>query len=116
MLREDAVSDQTTSSDPDVSAHAVSLNPALQDLVSLLADTKQHATLSNILHALLTDKELSELSNRLQIFALLAQGLPQRDIAKRLGVGIATVSRGAKAYKANDIPSLMPFLTAIKVS
>ncbi|WP_235890094.1 Trp family transcriptional regulator [Maribrevibacterium harenarium] len=51
------------------------------------------------LHALLTPNELAEMQKRLQIFALLEDGVPQRDIAKQLGVGIATVTRGSRALK-----------------
>ena len=40
----------------------------------------------------------------------MQQGLPQRDIAESLGVGIATVSRGAKAYNQHNIHQLLPDL------
>ena len=43
--------------------------------------------------------ELHELNNRIQILHMLKQGMPQRAIAKELGVAIATVSRGARALK-----------------
>ena len=39
------------------------------------------------------------MANRLQIFNLLEEGVPQRQIADRLGVGIATVTRGSNALK-----------------
>lgn len=49
------------------------------------------------LHKLLTDAEFNEVIKRLQIFKMLKAGVPQRQIAQKLGVGIATVSRGARA-------------------
>ncbi|BHH82789.1 hypothetical protein LA52FAK_10780 [Desulforhopalus sp. 52FAK] len=49
---------------------------------------------------LLTSSEIVELSNRLEIFRMLEDGLPQRKIADILGVGIATVTRGSNALKA----------------
>ena len=49
---------------------------------------------------LLTSSELVELSNRLKIFQMLENGMPQRKIADILGVGIATVTRGSNALKA----------------
>ena len=52
------------------------------------------------LRDLLTDSELAEVANRLQIFEMLQRGVPQRRIADELGVGIATVTRGSKAIKA----------------
>ena len=56
-------------------------------------------------------KEQKEIANRIQIFSLFQQGLPQREIAERLGVGIATVSRGAKAYTQHNVDRLLPNLT-----
>lgn len=79
-------------------------------LLDLLSQSSDKAFIEQLLTALLTDKEQTEIANRIQIFALLQQGLPQREIAERLGVGIATVSRGAKAYQVNDVANLLPNL------
>lgn len=79
-------------------------------LIELLQTSDNPTYIKQLLSAILTDKELSEIANRIQIFALLQQGLPQREIAERLGVGIATVSRGAKAYQVNDVANLLPNL------
>ncbi|MCK5913234.1 MAG: helix-turn-helix domain-containing protein, partial [Desulfuromusa sp.] len=43
--------------------------------------------------------ELDEVAKRLQIFEMLAEGVSQRQIAKSLGVGVATVSRGSSVLK-----------------
>lgn len=51
------------------------------------------------LEQLLTTTEYEEVIKRLQIFKMLEAGIPQRQIAQTLGVGIATVSRGARALK-----------------
>ncbi|HAO59099.1 MAG TPA: transcriptional regulator, partial [Psychrobacter sp.] len=40
--------------------------------------------------------------NRVRIFDLLQQGVTQRAISQQLGVGIATVSRGAKALQRHE--------------
>lgn len=79
-------------------------------LFDLFCQTQDVEHMQQLFYALLTDKERKELVNRIQIFALLQQELPQREIAKRLGVGIATVSRGAKAYQINDVANLLPNL------
>lgn len=57
------------------------------------------AEMERLLEDLLTSSELSEISNRLEIFRLLRAGMPQRQIAEKLGVGIATVTRGSRALK-----------------
>lgn len=51
------------------------------------------------LEAILTAKELEDIEHRLQIFHMLAENVPQRKIAAELKVGIATVTRGASAYR-----------------
>ena len=52
------------------------------------------------LRELLTANELLDVAKRLQIFEMLEQGVPQRQIAEKLGVGIATVTRGSNAMKS----------------
>lgn len=71
------------------------LNELSQHLVSM----KEPAQMEEALRGLLTPSELSEISKRLQIFKLLREGMPQRQIAEKLGVGIATVTRGSRALK-----------------
>ena len=83
-------------------------NKAYDYLLALLAQTNDKAHLSEILKALLTEKEQAELGNRLTIFALLQQGMTQREISAKLGVGIATVSRGAKVFSQHQIDKLLP--------
>ena len=51
------------------------------------------------LETFLSEKELEDLEKRLQIFQLLEQNIPQREIATTLNVGIATVTRGANAHR-----------------
>lgn len=77
-------------------------------LLGLLTHTDDKAQLSEIFAALLTEKEQTELANRLRIFALLQQGVTQREISAQLGVGIATVSRGAKVFHQHHIDELLP--------
>lgn len=81
-----------------------------QALIKIICENPDKDFLLKLFDAVLTDKERAEIDNRLQIFALLQQGLPQREIAEQLGVGIATVSRGAKAYQVNDVAVLLPDL------
>ncbi|ELA09100.1 Trp operon repressor [Moraxella macacae 0408225] len=87
--------------------------PVYQAFMTLLANESDAVFLAKLFDAMLTDKEQAEIAKRLQIFALLQQGLPQREIAERLCVGIATVSRGAKAYQVNQVANLLPNLQAV---
>ena len=70
-----------------------------RELINYLLAAGDPDSLEQALVDLLTPSELSEISKRLQIFKLLEAGVPQRQIAEELGVGIATVTRGSRALK-----------------
>jgi TrpR family trp operon transcriptional repressor len=74
----------------------------MQDLVTYLRDADSDDEMQNKLTGLLTPSEVLEMSKRLQIFSMLKDGVAQREIAKQLGVGIATVTRGSRALKELD--------------
>jgi len=71
----------------------------LNELLDHLLGMQDREALEEALRDLLTPAELTEVINRLQILRMLEAGMPQREIAKQLGVGIATVTRGARALK-----------------
>jgi TrpR family trp operon transcriptional repressor len=55
--------------------------------------------LAQFLDITFSEKELEQVEERWRIFAGLRQGMSQREIALATGCGIATVTRGAKAYR-----------------
>ena len=65
-------------------------------LVQAVLKLKTEKEVFDFLSEILTPQELKQLPTRLEIIKMLEKGLPQREIAKKLGVGIATVTRGAK--------------------
>lgn len=65
--------------------------------VFLKADNKEK--MRNLLEGILTPAEREELAQRIEIVRLLKEGVGQHKIAEKLGVGVATVSRGAKELK-----------------
>ena len=71
----------------------------IAELVDYLLAVKQPDEMEKVLRSLLTPTEFTEVTKRLQIFKMLEQGVPQRQIADTLGVGIATVTRGSRALK-----------------
>ena len=73
-----------------------------RQLVEHLSNCSNAAELDAALDELLTPSEFSEISKRLQILRLLETGMPQRQIAETLGVGIATVTRGSRALRNNS--------------
>jgi len=76
-------------------------------LLSHLANCTDSTEIEKLLSALLTDKEQHDIANRIRIFDLLDRGITQRDISEQLGVGIATVSRGARAMQSHDVSALL---------
>lgn len=66
------------------------------DLKRTFLQIKSETDLENLLEGLFTPKEIQEFSLRIQIVKLLKQGKAQHTIASELGVGVATVTRGAK--------------------
>ena len=74
----------------------------IEPLVNHLLAQKSSEEMEKALSDLLTASELDEVAKRLQIFEMLAEGVPQRQIAESLGVGIATVSRGSNVLKKRD--------------
>ncbi|MEJ2041866.1 MAG: Trp family transcriptional regulator [Reinekea sp.] len=71
------------------------------ELLDYLLAANDRKSMAHCLEQLLTPTEYDEIIKRLQIFRMLEAGVPQRKIAEQLGVGIATVSRGARALKDN---------------
>lgn len=72
----------------------------LNELLDYLLQVDNRDDMEKALSGLLTPTEFTEVMKRLQIFKLLREGMPQRQIAEKLGVGIATVTRGSRALKA----------------
>ena len=70
-----------------------------KDLVHNLVQIQNDKNMEKFLDVLLTDSEVEELTNRLQIFKGLLAGKTQRDIAKDLGVSISTVVHGASELR-----------------
>lgn len=72
------------------------MNKDLSELLDTLVDIKTKKEMHEFLKGILTEKELEEIPTRLTIVKLLKSGMPQHDIAKKLHIGVATVTRGAK--------------------
>ena len=81
---------------------ATSTQKPITTVVDYLMTQTTVEQMSAALEGLLTPYEQQELINRLQIFELLSQGVSQRQVAQKLGVGIATVTRGSRALQAGS--------------
>lgn len=71
----------------------------ITELAEAITSIKSPGLAESFLHNILTPAELEEISKRLQIVKLLMEGVAQRDVAKKLGVSMGTVSRGSREIK-----------------
>ena len=74
----------------------------LKDLLKAFSSVKDPELMESFLHNILTPGEFDEIVMRLQIFKLLHQGLPQREVSKKLGVSIGTISRGSRELQYGE--------------
>ncbi|MGI9275207.1 MAG: trp operon repressor [Endozoicomonas sp.] len=74
-----------------------------QELTQLLLQQNDENVMDELLKLLLTAEERESITARLAIISsLLKGGESQRDMAARLGVSIATITRGSNNLKALD--------------
>lgn len=71
-------------------------------LVETMLRAKTEEEMKNLLKGLLTPSEIEEFGTRIEIVRLLKKGVGQHDIAKKLGIGVATVTRGSKEIKMGN--------------
>lgn len=74
-------------------------NKFFKELIQILIYIDDKSLMEDFLIGILTPKEREEIPVRLQIVKDLKGGIPQREIAHKLGVGVATVSRGSMEIK-----------------
>lgn len=70
-----------------------------EELIDSFLKQKKVVELRDFLFGILTPKEIEEISTRLQIIKLLKKDVIQHKIAEKLGVGVATVTRGSRELK-----------------
>ncbi|MEO6509057.1 MAG: Trp family transcriptional regulator [Patescibacteria group bacterium] len=71
-------------------------------LIETFMSMKTKEEMRNLLDGILTPKELYELPMRIEIVKKIKSGIPQQQIAEKLGVGIATVTRGSKELQKGN--------------
>lgn len=74
----------------------VSVMNKVGELIEAFLKQKSKPEMLEFLKGILTPKEFDEIVTRLQIVKLLKTGLPHQEIARRLKVGVATVTRGSR--------------------
>lgn len=73
-----------------------------QHLFQLIASIKSEKEAQMLLTDLFTPQELEDLADRWQLIQLLASGMPQRDIARKMNISISKITRGSTALKHGE--------------
>lgn len=69
---------------------------SFQDFINIVTSIQDTKMMEDFLVGITTEKERSEMTQRIEIVKQLLDGVSQQQIAKNLGVGVATVTRGSK--------------------
>jgi TrpR family trp operon transcriptional repressor len=71
----------------------------LGELVRLLAGIRDPELLEAFLRCLLTPAETADIAARWALVKALGDGIPQREIARDLGVSLCKITRGSRELK-----------------
>lgn len=71
-------------------------------LADILAAQNSRTQVRRLLQELLTRAERKTLGLRWKLLEMLHEGVPQREIAARLGVSLCKITRGSRILKARD--------------
>jgi TrpR family transcriptional regulator, trp operon repressor len=72
---------------------------SIKQIFTTIKNLKSDKDLQNFLIGILTPEEVNQINKRIKIVQMIKKGIPQHQIAEKLGVGIATVTRGSRMLK-----------------
>ena len=84
-----------TSEDPRVKEN-------LAELAQVLSRVKDNALIEDFLRCLLTPAEIADIAGRWALVKALEQNVPQREIAKTLGISLCKITRGSRELKKEN--------------
>jgi TrpR family trp operon transcriptional repressor len=73
-----------------------------RELAQLLAKAREGELIESFLRCLLTPAETADIAARWALVKALEQGIPQREIAKTLGLSLCKITRGSRELKKPD--------------
>jgi TrpR family trp operon transcriptional repressor len=74
----------------------------LSELAATLTKTGDSKLIKAFLHCLLTPAETADIAARWALVKALDQKIPQREIAKTLGLSLCKITRGSRELKKPD--------------
>jgi TrpR family trp operon transcriptional repressor len=75
------------------------ISKSISKIVKEIQKLQSEEDIRDFLLGVLTPGEIEEIAQRIEIIKMLKQGVNQHEIAGKLGVGVATVTRGSKELK-----------------
>jgi TrpR family trp operon transcriptional repressor len=76
----------------------------ISELSRALAKVKDPELIKSFLEGLLTPAERADIAARWALVKELEQKVPQREIARKLGLSLCKITRGSKELKKEDSP------------
>ena len=80
----------------------IAVEENLSELALALAQTKDVLLIKAFLRRLLTPSETADIAARWALVKALEQKIPQREIAKTLGLSLCKITRGSREMKNPD--------------
>ena len=74
----------------------------IDELSQIFALEKDSERITSFLRALWTPAELADLAARWALVKALREKIPQREIAKKLGISLCKITRGSRELKKSD--------------
>ena len=74
----------------------------LAEMAGALAKTGDSGLVRDFLHCLLTPAELADVAARWALVKALQNNVPQREIARDLGISLCKITRGSRELKKPD--------------
>jgi len=71
----------------------------LKELADALANIEDRDLMARLLRELLTPSEIETIGLRWELVKRLEQGIPQREIARELGISLCKITRGSRELK-----------------
>ena len=82
------------------------IDKSLIKIVKEIEKLQSDEDIKGFLLGVLTPGEIEEIAQRIEIIKMLKQGVSQHEVAAKLGVGVATVTRGSKELKLGRFKSI----------
>ncbi len=72
------------------------------DIVGVFAEVIDRKAMKRLFQEIFTPAEIQDVALRWRLMKMLHEGIPQREIAHRLGVSLCKITRGSRVLKAKS--------------